>query len=118
MEIPFENSKEINYLQKVPTVQPQPYDELTTVTQYMIEEFAKSNDERKRTFRNEIMKELNGIQNNLKELLSENNKVSDIEKLERDEFVIDTSKADELWKKGEDVCNDIRKKAEMTSLTM
>ena len=35
MEIPFENSKEINYLQKVPTVQPQPYDELTTVTQYM-----------------------------------------------------------------------------------
>jgi len=44
--------------------------------------------------------------------------VTDIEKLERDEFVIDVVKADELWKKGEAVCDDIRKKAELTSLTM
>ena len=97
LEIPFENAQETGYLANVPTVQPQPYDELTTVTQYMIEEFQKINDERKRTFRSDIMKELNGIQNNLKELLSENIKVTDIEKLERDEFVIDTAKAAELW---------------------
>ena len=44
--------------------------------------------------------------------------MTDIEKLERDEFVIDVPKADALWKNGEDVSNDIRKKAEVTSLTM
>lgn len=64
------------------------------------------------------MGELNQIKGNLHQLLGENDNVTDIEKLDRDEFVIDVVKADELWKKGEAVCDDIRKKAELTSLTM
>lgn len=84
----------------------------------MAAEFQKTNEERKKIFLKEIMGELNQIKSNLHQLLSENENVTDIEKLERDEFVIDVVKADELWKKGEAVCDDIRKKAELTSLTM
>jgi len=38
------------------------------------------------------MSELNVIKNKLFELLDENDKVTDIEKLERDEFIIDVDK--------------------------
>lgn len=45
----------------------------------MIVEFQKVNEARKRNFRNEIMRELNGIKDNLRELLDENERVTDIE---------------------------------------
>ncbi len=64
------------------------------------------------------MRELNGIKDNLKELLDENERVTDIEQLDRDEFVIDIQKKAQLEKQGEDLCADIRKKSEITSLTM
>lgn len=50
------------------------------------------NEQRKKTFRSEIMRELNGIKDSLKELLEENERVTDIEKLERDDFVIDVAR--------------------------
>lgn len=64
------------------------------------------------------MRELNGIKDSLRELLEENERVTDIEKLVRDEFVIDTSRKSMLEKQGDDLCTDIRKKCEVTSLTM
>ena len=64
------------------------------------------------------MKELNQIKENLRELLDENERVTDIEKLDRDEFVIDVERKKNLEKQGDDLCADIRKKCEVTSLTM
>mmetsp|Transcript_16750 Transcript_16750/g.22589 ORF Transcript_16750/g.22589 Transcript_16750/m.22589 type:complete len:124 (+) Transcript_16750:729-1100(+) len=64
------------------------------------------------------MRELNGIKDNLRELLEENDRVTDIEKLDRDEFVIDVARKGMLEKQGDDLCADIRKKCEVTSLTM
>ena len=64
------------------------------------------------------MKELGAIKDNLRSLLDENDRVTDIEKLDRDEFVIDVAKKTNLEKQGDDLCSDIRKKCEVTSLTM
>ena len=64
------------------------------------------------------MHELNGIKENLKMLLDENERVTEIEQLDRDEFVIDIARKNKREKQGDDLCSDIRKKCEVTSLTM
>lgn len=84
----------------------------------MVFEFNKVNEERKDKFKKEIMGDLVKIRNKLQELLAENEKVTDIEKLERDEFVIDTEKRDHFEQQGENVCAEIRNQAEKTTLTL
>ena len=84
----------------------------------MIVEFQKTNEQRKRQFKQEIMHELNGIKTSLMDLIDENNRVTEIETLDRDEFVIDVARKNKLEKQGDDLCADIRKKCEVTSLTM
>ena len=64
----------------------------------MVIEFQKHNEKRKRDFRNDIMRELNGIKENLRDLLDNNERVTDIEQLNRDEFVIDVVKQKKLEK--------------------
>jgi len=44
------------------------------------------------------MRELNGIKDSLRDLLEENDRVTDIEKLVRDEFVVDVSRKSMLEK--------------------
>lgn len=51
-------------------------------------------------------------------LLAENDRVTDIERLERDEFVIDTNRSVEVHEEGEKECEDIRKEAEKTVLRL
>lgn len=50
--------------------------------------------------------------------MEENERVTDIEKLERDEFVIDIDKQAAVVDKGEQVCEEIRKDAEKTVLKL
>ena len=64
------------------------------------------------------MSELNIIKSKLNELLEENERVTDIEKLERDEFVIDVEKRDTVNTEGEKICDEIRKEAEKTTLKL
>lgn len=64
------------------------------------------------------MSELNVIKTKLNELLEHNDRVTDIEKLERDEFVIDVDKQVEVSNEGEHVCEEIRKEAEKTTLKL
>lgn len=64
------------------------------------------------------MIELNVIKQRLQELLKENERVTDIECLERDDFIVDVYKQDEFVKNGEDVCEEIRKEAEKTNLRL
>jgi hypothetical protein len=47
------------------------------------------------------MSELHVIKSKLSELLDENNRVSEIERLERDEFVIDIDRQNRFNEKGE-----------------
>lgn len=64
------------------------------------------------------MSELEVIKSKLNELLDENDRVTDIERLERDEFVIDVEKQDKVNAEGEQVCDEIRKEAEKTNLKL
>jgi hypothetical protein len=47
------------------------------------------------------MQELKVIKNKLHDLLAENEKVTDIERLERDDFVIDVERGDQINQEGE-----------------
>ncbi len=58
------------------------------------------------------------IQKKLRDLISENEKVTDIEQLSRDEFVVDLHKHEQFVLEGNNVCTDIRKEAEKTNLKL
>ena len=64
------------------------------------------------------MSELNVIKSKLGELLEENERVTEIERLERDEFVIDIDKRDTVNDEGEQICEEIRKEAEKKVLEL
>jgi hypothetical protein len=64
------------------------------------------------------MEQLTVIQKKLRDLLSENDRVTEIERLERDEFVVDIFKQDQFICEGDNVCSDIRKEAEKTNLRL
>lgn len=51
-------------------------------------------------------------------MLDENERVTEIERLERDEFVIDVEKRDNVNEEGEKVCDQIRKEAERKILEL
>ena len=64
------------------------------------------------------MQELKIIKNKLHDLLAENEKVTDIERLERDDFVIDVERGQQINEEGEKICDEIRKEAEKTTLKL
>lgn len=72
------------------------------------EEANKSNEDEKKRFKGEIMDQLEIIQRKLKDLLHANLQVTPIERLDRDEFVVDVSKQETFVEEGEKVCNEIR----------
>lgn len=74
------------------TVHPLRVEDMKLFTDVMQEEFEHANAEKKQVFKKRMMEQLGVIQSKLKDLLHENNNVTEIEKLERDEFVIDVTK--------------------------
>ena len=64
------------------------------------------------------MLELMEIKKGLMTLLSENERVTDLERLDRDEFVIDVKRKDQVYDEGENECEEIRKEAEKTVLRL
>ena len=64
------------------------------------------------------MGELGVIRSKLNDLLIENDKVTDIERLERDEFVIDIKRSEQVNVEGENICDEIRKEADKTVLKL
>jgi len=64
------------------------------------------------------MQELKVIKNKLHDLLAENEKVTDIERLERDDFVIDVERGQKINEEGVKICDEIRKEAEKTTLKL
>ena len=103
---------------QMPTLNPLNVEDMKLFTDVMQEEFESANAEKKQIFKKQIMEQLGGIQSKLKELLHENNTVTEIEKLERDEFVIDVEKQDQFIQEGDNVCNDIRNEADKTNLRL
>lgn len=73
----------------LPEVSPLNVSDMKLFTDVMQEEFQQANAEKKEIFKKKIMEQLGVIQKKLKELLTENDRVTEIERLERDDFVID-----------------------------
>lgn len=112
---PLEGTSEIA---RVPAVESTSVENIMLFTEILSLQFEKANQERKEQFRKDVMIELNVIRSKLHELLQENEQVSEIEKLDRDEFVIDVLKADQFYQEGEKTCDAIRNEAEKTVLKL
>lgn len=87
--------------------------------QFVLDEYNKLNDAKKKKFREEIVRDLNDIRASLTDMLNHNMhvaKVAPLEELDRDEFVIDVAKKDKLWEHCMNVCQDIRHEAEQNIL--
>lgn len=102
----------------LPEVNPISPNDMKLFTDVMQEEFQQANAEKKDQFKKKIMEQLSVIQKKLRDLLGENERVTDIERLERDAFVVDLGKQEQFVQEGENVCNDIRKEAEKTNLRL
>jgi hypothetical protein len=86
--------------------------------QILREEFERKEANAKLEFKDMLVADLSKIKDKLLALLAENERVSDIERLERDEFVIDVIRKDRVYSEGEKECEDIRKEAEKTVLRL
>lgn len=84
----------------------------------MLEEFHRSQEAAKQAFRQQLVGELSQIKDKLNALLAENERVTDIERLDRDEFVIDVIRSAKVVDEGENECAEIRKEAERTVLRL
>lgn len=105
-------------LSGMPEIERVPGNQIKLYRSILQDEFEAEQEQAKETFRQQLMGELNQIKDKLIELLAENERVTDIERLERDEFVIDTLKRDKVEQEGENECEEIRKEAEKTVLRL
>lgn len=80
------------------------------------EQFIESEIPRKNEHKVYLSKELKSLQTKLHDLLEENRKAQEIEQLERDEFVIDIKKKQDLEAEGEKQREKIRKEAKIKEL--
>ena len=71
-------------------------DEVKHFKEILEEEFLQSMESQKAEFKSLIMKELDVIRGKLDQLLDMNDKAEDIEKLERDDFVIDLPRKNKI----------------------
>lgn len=92
--------------------------EMMLFTDIMKEEFEKANQARKEEFRQEMMQKLGHLQGKLKDLLSENENVTDIERLERQEFCIDVERENSTRTQGEKWCQEIKEESDKKCLVL
>jgi len=109
---------EIEDIDKIDNMEDLPDWEIKTFKSILLDQFHKSQESKKEKFKEEIMSELNVIKSKLKELLEENNTVSEIERLERDDFVIDVERQERVINDGEHICEDIRMDADKQVLKL
>lgn len=103
---------------QMPSLNALSVEDMKLFTDVMQEEFDSANAEKKLQFKKRMMEQLGVIQSKLKELLHENNNVTEIEKLERDDFVVDVEKQTQFVQEGDNVCSDIRGEADKTNLRL
>jgi WD40 repeat protein len=105
-------------LSNIAQVDNEPDESVKYFKELLEEQFYDSEVPRKNEFKAYLAKELKNVQTRLYELLEDNKKAQDIEQLERDEFVIDTKKREELEKKGEVDREKIRIEAKRKELEL
>ena len=105
-------------LDKMDKVDRVPGSQIKLYKQILQEEFTRQQASAKAQFKDNMMQELNKIRQGLMELLAENERCTEIEKLERDDFVIDVNRKDRVERAGDEECDAIRKEAKWTCLKL
>jgi len=95
-----------------------PVSEIKVFKEILRTEFEKSQEAAKLAFKQELVGDLTLVKDKLFALLAENERVTDIERLDRDEFIIDVERKDKVFEEGEKECDDIKKEAEKTVLRL
>lgn len=105
-------------LSQLPELARVPGNQIKLYKQILREEFERKEANAKLEFKEMLVQDLGKIKDKLLALLAENERVTDIERLERDEFVIDVPRKDRVFSEGEKECEDIRREAEKTVLRL
>ena len=105
-------------LTNLPELARVPGHQIKLYKQILREEFERREANAKLEFKDMLVADLSKIKDKLLALLAENERVTDIERLERDDFVIDVDRKDRVETEGEKECEDIRKEAEKTVLRL
>lgn len=79
-------------IRTLPEIERVQADQIKVFKEILLEEFHRSQEASKQAFRQQLVGELSQIKDKLNALLAENERVTDIERLERDEFVIDVAR--------------------------
>jgi hypothetical protein len=108
-------SPELSNMREVERV---PGSQIRLFKEILLESFVAQQENARANYRQAVMQDLMKIKEGLMTLLAENDRVTDIERLERDEFVIDVNRSVEVHDEGEKECEDIRKEAEKTVLRL
>jgi len=99
-------------------VQKMRIDQVKRYGDILMEELLVQQEKAKAEFKKELSGTLGQIKEKLMALLAENEQVTDIERLERDEFIIDVARKEKVENEGEKECDEIRKEAEKTVLRL
>jgi hypothetical protein len=105
-------------LASLPLVERCAVSKIKLFTQLLREEFMAREEAKKQQFRGVMLEELEQIKAKLMDLLEENERVTDIERLDRDEFIIDEKRMENVVNEGVKESEEIRKEAEKTVLRL
>lgn len=109
---------DLEAIDKIEQIEDIPQSEIRPYREILEEQFHRQQAARRERFREEVKIELENIRKRLHDLLAENEKVTDIERLQRDDFVIDVERTQQINEEGENICEEIRKEAEKTTLKL
>lgn len=105
-------------MSKLPELERVTISKIRVFSKILEEQFMQKEEGKKQEFRQAMLQELEKVKDKLMVLLEENERVTDIERLERDEFVIDVSRKNKVEGEGDLECSEIRKEAEKTVLRL
>ena len=88
-------------IDKIEQIEDIPQSEIRPYREILEEQFHRQQAAKRERFREEIKIELDQIRKKLHELLAENEKVTELEKLQRDDFVIDIERTEKINVEGE-----------------
>lgn len=83
-------------LYNMPEIERVNFENIKLFQDILEDEFRKEQEDAKEQFRQTLLNELSQIKDNLMTLLAENEQATDIEQLDRDEFVIDIKRRDKI----------------------
>ena len=87
---------DVEAIDKIEQIEDMKQSEIRPYREILEETFHRQQAARRERFREEVKIELEAIRKKLHEILAENQKVSELERLQRDDFVIDVERTEQI----------------------